>query len=86
MLSVPAGALFSFVTMVLYDAGNPFMKLMSHLVSGRIYIMNGYYKELGISLIPRTQELFYANYYGLIDNTYMFVLLYCGVFVALFSL
>ncbi len=84
VLSVPAGALFSFVTMVLYDAGNPFMKLMSHLVSGRIYIMNGYYKELGISLIPRTQELFYANYYGLIDNTYMFVLLYCGVFVALF--
>ena len=82
VLSVPVGALFSFVMMVLYDAGNPFMKLMSHLVSGRIYIMNGFYRQVGLSLFPRTQELFYANYYGLIDNAYMFVLLYCGVIVA----
>lgn len=83
-LSVPVGALFSLLTMVVYNGGNSAMKLINHLVSGRIYIMNGYYIDQGISLIPRTQEFFYASYHGLIDNTYMFVLLYCGVVVALF--
>lgn len=83
-LSVPVGALFSLCTMLLYNGGNSFMKLVNHLVSGRIYIMNGYYIDQGISLIPRAQEIFYASYHGLIDNTYMFVLLYCGVIVALF--
>lgn len=84
MLSVPVGALFSLTTMMVYNGGNSVMHLLNHFVSGRIYIMNSYYSELGLSLIPRTQEYFYANYYGLIDNTYMFVLLYCGWIVALF--
>ena len=60
------------------------MKLINHFVTGRIYIMNGYYIDQGISLFPRVQEYFYASYHGLIDNTYMFVLLYCGVIVAVF--
>lgn len=83
-LSVPVGAVFSLCTMLIYNAGNPVLKLVNHLVSGRIYIMNGYYIDQGISLFPRTQEFFYASYHGLIDNTYMFVLLYCGVIIALF--
>lgn len=83
-LSVPVGALFSLTTMMVYNGGNSVMRLLNHFVSGRIYIMNGYYSELGLSLIPRTQEYFYGNYYGLIDNTYMFVLLYCGWIIALF--
>lgn len=84
--SVPVGAVFSFCTMVLYNAGNPVMKLLNHLVTGRIYIMNGYYIDQGLSLLPRAQEVFYASYHGLIDNTYMFVLIYCGVIVAFFFL
>lgn len=83
-LSVPVGAVFSLFTMLLYNGGNPLMHLMNHFVSGRIYIMNSYYIDQGIALLPRTQEIFYASYHGLIDNTYMFVLLYCGVIVALF--
>lgn len=83
-LSIPVGALFSLVMMLFYNAGNPVMKLINHFVTGRIYIMNGYYKDQGISLFPRVQEYFYASYHGLIDNTYMFVLLYCGVIIALF--
>lgn len=83
-LSVPVGAVFSLVTMVLYNAGNSFMKLMNHYVTGRIYIMNSYYVNQGLALYPRPQEAFYANYFGLIDNTYMFVLLYCGWIVAIF--
>ena len=70
--------------MLFYNGGNSFMHLMNHFVSGRIYIMNSYYIDQGIALLPRTQEIFYASYHGLIDNTYMFVLLYCGVIVALF--
>ena len=83
-LSVPVGAVFSLLTMVLYNGGNPLLHLINHFVSGRIYIMNSYYIDQGIALFPRTQEIFYASYHGLIDNTSMFVLLYCGVFVALF--
>lgn len=83
-LSVPVGALFSFSTMVLYNAENPVMKLINHYVTGRIYIMNGYYTNQGLALYPRPQEVFYANYFGLIDNSYMFVLVYCGWIVAIF--
>lgn len=82
-LSVPVGAVFSFVTMVIYNAANPFLKLMNHYVTGRIYIMNSYYINQGLALFPRSQETFYANYFGLIDNSYMFVLLYCGWIVAI---
>lgn len=46
--------------------------------------MNTYYLDQGISLLPRTQQTFYASYHGLIDNAYMFVFLYGGVIVALF--
>ncbi len=80
-LSVPVGFLFSFFTMVLYNGSNPLLHLLNHFVSGRIYIINSYYIDQGIALLPRTQEVFYASYHGLIDNTYMFVLLYCGVIV-----
>lgn len=83
-LSVPVGALFSFATMVVYNGANKVMALLNHYVSGRIYIMNSYYRQQGLALYPRTQEYFYADYFGLIDNTYMFVLLYCGWVVALF--
>lgn len=83
-LSVPVGALFSFATMVLYNPGNKIMVLMNRFVSSRITITNGYYLDQGISLFPRPQELFYASYHGLIDNTYMFVLIYCGAIIALF--
>lgn len=83
-MSIPVGALFSFATMVIYNGSNPVMKLLNHYVSGRIYIMSSYYNDQGLALYPRTQESFYASYYGLIDNSYMFVLLYCGWIVALF--
>lgn len=83
-LSVPVGALFSFTTMIVYNGSNAFMGRLNHYVSGRIYIMSSYFRDQGLALYPRTQEYFYASYYGLIDNTYMFVLLYCGWVIALF--
>lgn len=83
-LSVPVGGIFSLVMMLLYDGENAVMSQINHLVSGRIYIMNTYFKDQGISLFPRTQEVFYTSYHGLIDNSYMFVFLYGGVLVALF--
>ena len=48
--------------------------------------MSSYFRDQGLALYPRTQESFYASYYGLIDNSYMFVLLYCGWIVAIFFL
>ena len=55
---------------------------INHLVSGRVYIMNTYYKDQGLSLFPRTQEIFYTSYHGLIDNSYMQVTFYAGILVA----
>lgn len=83
-LSIPVGAAFSLFMMVFYNPGNSIMSMINRFVTSRVYIMNGYYLDQGISLLPRTQEFFYASYHGLIDNTYMFVLLYCGVIIALF--
>lgn len=85
-LSVPVGAAFSVLTMVCYNGNSSVMHLINHLVSGRIYIMNTYYKDQGLSLFPRTQEIFYTSYHGLIDNSYTFVLLYGGVLIALLFL
>lgn len=85
-LSVPVGALFSFCTMIFFDSGNSFMAMLNRYVSGRINIMSSYYRDQGLSLIPRTQEFFYASYHGLIDNSYMFVLLYCGWIIAILFL
>ena len=84
VLSVPVGALFSLCTMLLYNENNSLMHRMNHFVSGRIYIMNTYFRDQGVSLFPRTQEQFYTSYHGLIDNAYMFVFLYGGVFIAAF--
>ena len=86
VLSIPVGALFSFGTMLTFNSSNPVLKLLNHFVSGRIYIINSYFKDQGLALLPRPQEIFYASYYGLIDNSYMFVLIYCGWIVAIFFL
>lgn len=85
-LSVLVGALFSFFTMLFYNGNNSLMHLLNHFVSGRIYIMNSYFHDQGLALYPRNQELFYASYYGLIDNCYMFLLLYGGWIFALIFL
>lgn len=82
-LSVLVGALFSFCAMVFYAGDNPLMHLLNHFVSGRIYIMNSYLTDQGLAFYPRNQELFYASYYGLIDNCYMFMLLYGGWVLAI---
>lgn len=82
-LSVLVGALFSFCAMVFYAGDNPLLHLLNHFVSGRIYIMNSYLTDQGLAFFPRNQELFYASYYGLIDNCYMFMLLYGGWIMAI---
>lgn len=82
-LSVLVGALFSFCAMVFYAGDHPLMHLLNHFVSGRIYIMNSYLTDQGLSFFPRNQELFYASYYGLCDNCYMFMLLYGGWILAI---
>ena len=83
VLSVPVGALFSFVMMVFFDNENSVMKMIDRYVSGRVHIMGEYYQDQGLALLPRNQELFYASYHGLIDNSYMHILLYCGWIFAL---
>lgn len=81
-LSIPVGALFSFAVMVLYREDRAIMKTIDRYVSGRVNILGGYYRDQGIALFPRNQEFFYASYHGLIDNSYMYILLYCGVIFA----
>lgn len=82
-LSVPVGALFSFAMMILYDSGSSLMSTLDRYTSGRVHITGNYYQDQGLALLPRNQELFYASYHGLIDNAYMYILLYCGWIFAL---
>lgn len=83
VLSVPMGAVFSLVMMVLFNSNSSVMKMIDRYVSGRVHIMGEYYQDQGLALLPRSQELFYASYHGLIDNAYMHILLYCGWIFAL---
>ena len=80
--SVPVGAAFSLFTTLFYNGNHALLYKINHLVSGRVYIMNTYYKDQGLSLFPRTQEIFYTSYHGLIDNSYMQVTFYAGILVA----
>lgn len=80
--SVSVGAAFSLLTTLFYDGNNALLYKINHLVSGRVYIMNTYYKDQGLSLFPRTQAVFYTSYHGLIDNSYMNVTFYAGILVA----
>ena len=80
--SVPVGAVFSLVTTIFYNGNHALLYKINHLVSGRVYIMNTYFKDQGLSLLPRTQEIFYTSYHGLIDNSYMHVTFYAGSLVA----
>lgn len=80
--SVPVGAVFSMVTTIFYNGNHALLYKINHLVSGRVYIMNTYFKDQGLSLLPRTQEIFYTSYHGLIDNSYMHVTFYAGILVA----
>lgn len=80
--SVPVGAVFSLVTTIFYNGNHALLYKINHLVSGRVYIMNTYFKDQGLSLLPRTQEIFYTSYHGLIDNSYMHVTFYGGILVA----
>lgn len=80
--SVPVGAVFSLVTTIFYNGNHALLYKINHLVSGRVYIMNTYFKDQGLSLLPRTQEIFYTSYHGLIDNSYMHVTFYAGILVA----
>ena len=82
MCSVPVGAAFSLFTTLFYNGNHALLYKINHLVSGRVYIMNTYYKDQGLSLFPRTQEIFYTSYHGLIDNSYMQVTFYAGILVA----
>ena len=80
--SVPVGTVFSLVTTIFYNGNHALLYKINHLVSGRVYIMNTYFKDQGLSLLPRTQEIFYTSYHGLIDNSYMHVTFYAGILVA----
>lgn len=80
--SVPVGAVFSLVITIFYNGNHALLYKINHLVSGRVYIMNTYFKDQGLSLLPRTQEIFYTSYHGLIDNSYMHVTFYAGILVA----
>ena len=72
-LSIPVGAIFSFVMMILFNSDNDIMKTIDRYVSGRVYILGKYYHDQGLALLPRNQEYFYASYHGLIDNAYMYL-------------
>jgi len=73
-LNVPKAGKYKLV----FNSDNDIMKTIDRYVSGRVYILGKYYHDQGLALLPRNQEYFYASYHGLIDNAYMYILLYCG--------
>ena len=78
-LSIPVGAIFSFVMMILFNSDNDIMKTIDRYVSGRVYILGKYYHDQGLALLPRNQEYFYCKLSWADSIThYMYILLYCG--------
>lgn len=73
----------SFVAMVVYRKANPIMFKINRIFNGRIEITNNYYKAYGITLFPKTANIFWDMNYTTIDNFYMNLFISCGAVVAL---
>lgn len=85
LLSFNAAGLFaiSLAAMVFYEKANPLMFKINRIFNGRIEISNNYYKAYGMTLFPKTVNIFWDMNYTTIDNFYMYLLISCGVIVGL---
>lgn len=73
----------SMAAMMIYQKANPIFFKINRIFNGRIEIMNNYYKEYGITLFPKTADIFWNMNYTTIDNFYMYLFISCGAVVAL---
>lgn len=75
--------IISWIWMVIYKINNTFMFRINRMLSGRIEITNNYYKAYGMTLFPKTVNIFWDMNYTTIDNLYMYLFISCG---ALFTI
>lgn len=73
----------SFLATVIYQKANPILFRINRIFNGRIEITNNYYKAYGITLFPKTADIFWNMNYTTMDNFYMYLFISCGVLVAL---
>lgn len=73
----------SMAAMIIYRKANPVLFQINRIFNGRIEIMNNYHKAYGVTLFPKTAEIFWNMNYTTIDNFYMYLFISCGALVAL---
>lgn len=73
----------SFLATIIYQKANPILFKINRIFNGRIEITNNYYKAYGITLFPKTADIFWNMNYTTMDNFYMYLFISCGVLVAL---
>lgn len=73
----------SFLATVIYKKANPILFQINRIFNGRIEITNNYYKAYGITLFPKTVNIFWDMNYTTMDNFYMYLFISCGAIVAL---
>lgn len=85
LMSYNVAGLFalSFLAMSFYQKANPLWFKINRIFNGRIEIMNNYHKAYGISLFPKTADIFWNMNYTTVDNFYMYLFISCGAIVAL---
>lgn len=75
--------IISWIWMVIYKINNTFMFRINRMLSGRIEITNNYYKAYGMTLFPKTVNIFWDMNYTTIDNLYMYLFISCGALFAI---
>lgn len=73
----------SLLAMMVYRKANPLLFKINRIFNGRIEIMNNYHKAYGVTLFPKTADIFWNMNYTTIDNFYMYLFISCGAIVAL---
>ena len=73
----------SMVAMMVYRKSSPILFKINRIFNGRIEIMNNYHRAYGITLFPKTADIFWNMNYTTIDNFYMYLFISCGAIVAL---
>jgi hypothetical protein len=80
---VPILALISFVSVLFYQRTNPTWFRINRIFNGRIEIATTYLRTYGLTLLPKSWKIFWEMSATTIDNSYMYLLICCGLIVGI---
>jgi hypothetical protein len=77
----PILTVISIAAMIFYQHSSALWFKINRIFNGRIEIANNYHKAFGITLFPKTAQIFWDMNITTMDNFYMYFFVSCGLLV-----